>query len=270
MTMKIRIPNPESRKTSEVRAARGGFTLVEIMLAMGIFAMIMTAIYASWTSVMKGAKAAHSAAAAVQRSRVAVRSIQEALLTAQVYNANPQLYWFVADTSGQFASLDMVAHLPETFPGSGLFREQSLRHIRFSVEPDEEFGNKLVLRQWYLLAPSSGAESKPYTIVLGRNVDVFELQFWDSEKQNWMKRWKDTNQFPKLVYVAVGMGNSKNIPLDQREVTTRYVAPAAMMVPRELQNSTMPPTGLPPGGIPINPNNPTMQPIGQQRNTLRR
>ena len=240
----------EFRFSIPPRSARGAaFTLVELMLAMGIFAMILTAVYSSWTAVMRGVKAAQSAAAAVQRSRVAVRAIQDALLTAQVFNGAPQLYWFVAETKGEFASLDMVAHLPDTFPGSGLFHDQTLRHIRFSVEPDDSYGNQLVLRQWYLLAPHTGLESKPYTIILGRSVDLFELQFWDNDKRDWTKTWESTNQFPKLVQVAIGMGNPRYLPLDQREIITRIIAPAAMMVPREYQVPGSPPGGLPPGGM---------------------
>ena len=30
-------------------------------------------------------------------------------------------YWFLADTSGEFAALSLVARLPASFPGSGLF-----------------------------------------------------------------------------------------------------------------------------------------------------
>jgi prepilin-type N-terminal cleavage/methylation domain-containing protein len=282
MTMKLplsmSIGPAEPRRTVSLKHRPAGspncrphaFTLIELMISMTILAMLLVSIYASWSQIMRSIQSAQKAAAAVQRSRVAVRAVEDALLTAQVYNANPQLYWFSADTRGDFASLDMVAHLPESFPGSGIYGEQKLRHVSFNVEPASEGGNQLVLRQWPLLMPIGQSESaKPYTIVLGRDVDLFTLDFYDLKINDWVKEWEDTNQFPKLVRVAIGMGNRRDTPRDQREIITRIVAPAASIVPVEAQipgaGSARPPMAMP--GMPQPPQpsrpgvpNPSLQP----------
>jgi hypothetical protein len=203
---------------------------------------------------MRGTKSAHNAAAAVQRSRVAVRTIEDALNTVQIYAANPKLYWFVAETKGEFASLDMVARLPASFLGSGLFGEQRLRHVSFVVEPGEFSRNELKLKQWALLTPPElGDVARPYEIVLGRDVDLFKLDFWDSNRKKWVDEWAQTNNFPALVRVVIGMGNKEGLAADQREIITRVIAPAAIVVPREYQIPGVPlQPGVRPTNAPIN------------------
>ena len=265
--MKLRLQPSRFAKTCPRRWRETlAFTLVEVLLAMGIFAFVLTAIYSSWSSVMRGTRSAQVAAAAVQRSRVAVRAVEEALLTAQIFNGNPQHYWFVADTKGEFGSLDMVSRLPDTFPGSGMYGEQMLRHVTFTVERSDDGENQLILRQWPLLMPVNrgGPDCKPYTIVLGRFVDLFKLDFFDFEKKEWIDEWKYTNQFPKLVRVAVGMSNKKDLPVEDHEIITRIIAPAAMMVPREFQM----PGGMPGAPPPPQPGQPG-QPLPPQPMPIR-
>ena len=51
---------------------RRAFTLVEILLSIGILGMIMVAIYASWNAILRGSKAGLEAAADAQRGRIAI------------------------------------------------------------------------------------------------------------------------------------------------------------------------------------------------------
>jgi type II secretory pathway pseudopilin PulG len=249
--------HPDAR----TRTSSTAFTLLEIMLAIGIFTMVLMSIYSSWSAMVRGAKTAQDAAAAVQRSRVAVRALQDALMSAQVFNANPQHYWFVADTTGEFAMLDMVACLPESFPGSGLFGDIRLRHVSFKVEPDDSGQYNLILRQWALLSPTNMPGGEPYTIVLGRDVDLFKLEFLDPVKKDWVDEWKYTNYFPPLVLVAIGMGNRKDLPAEKREIIRRVIAPVNVVVPREWQLPGLPgPGGRMMGMPPVPPNTPLNMP----------
>lgn len=226
-----------------------GFTLIEILLAMTIFAMVLTSIYSCWSAILRGSKSAQDAAAAVQRSRIAIRAIEDALTTVQIFAANPHLYYFVADTSGEFATLSCVSRLPDSFPGSMLYGEEKLRHVWFTVEPGEFSRNQLVLRQWPLLMPTNST-SPPYTIVLGRDVYKFKLEFYDPSKKEWIDEWKYTNQVPPLVRVSIGMGVANNSTARDEEIVTRVVSIPSVIVPREWQMPIGPVPGMPgmPGG----------------------
>ena len=75
---------------------------------------------------------------------------------------NIRYYWFMADTSGDFAALSLVSRLPASFPGSGLFGNQIVRRVSFTVEPGPNGQHQLVLRQTPLLEPPETART-PYT-----------------------------------------------------------------------------------------------------------
>ena len=235
---------------------KAGFTLIEIMLAISIFAMVLTSIYSCWSTILRGTKSAQQAAESVQRTRIAIKAVEDALTTMQMFAANPQHYYFVADNSGEFASLSLVARLPETFPGSMLYGEEKLRHVWFNVEPGEYSRNQLVLRQWPLLMPTN-TTSPPYTIVLGRDVYKFKLEFYDPSKKEWIDEWKNTNQVPPLVRIYIGMGVVNNYSAKDEELVVRVVSVPSVLVPRDWQQ----PIGMPVPGMPRSPGSINVPPV---------
>jgi len=106
------------------------------MVALALFALIVIAIYQTWYSIMKGSKVALDAAAAAQRSRIAMRTLQDSLACACMYSQNIQYYTFLVDSDnsdGDFASLSFVARLPKSFP-HGEIRDLDIRRVSFTVE----------------------------------------------------------------------------------------------------------------------------------------
>jgi type II secretion system protein J len=203
------------------RSRRLGFTMLEVMLAIGIFGFVMVAIYSCWSSIMRGTRIGLSAAAEVQRTRVAIRSLEEALSGAVMYSDNPVYYGFFADTSGDFAYLSFVARLPESFPGSGLFPGQTMRRVTFRV--DEK--RNLLLTQSTLLDVSE----QPYTITLAPKTAVFALEFYNPRMNEWIPEWIATNQLPSLVRVAMDFGDKK-----KEVVTVRSIPLTAFAITRSM------------------------------------
>lgn len=223
---------------SSDRRAHQAFTLVEIMIAIGIFGMILVAIYASWSAILRGTKIAQDAATEAQRARIAMRCLEDALISSQLYVENAKHYAFFADTSKDFAYLSVAARLPQSFPGGGYFRGQNVRRVDFSVEASEQGGNQLVLRQRPLLSATNAAEDLSYSIPLAPDVSLFTLEFWESGRGEWVKDWFLTNQLPKLVRVTLGFGRANQHFSRPREIFTRDVALAAMAIPVEFQMGT--------------------------------
>jgi prepilin-type N-terminal cleavage/methylation domain-containing protein len=228
----------------ECRRPLHAFTLIEILIAMAIFGLVMLAVYSSWAAILRGSKAGLNAAAEAQRSRMAIRSVRDALTSGQLYMENLRYYWFMADTSGQFASLTMVSRLPASFPGSGLFGNQIVRRVSFTVEPGTNGQNQLILRQVPLLEPPDTAQT-PYTTVLAPNVNLFSLEFWNTNTLEWDPEWLLTNQLPKLVRIGISVGptNRRPTPSDTA-VETALVS--SMAIPRGLQ---VPPVRRGAGGV---------------------
>jgi prepilin-type N-terminal cleavage/methylation domain-containing protein len=190
------------------------YTLLEVMIAISLFALVVSAIYACWSAVLRGSRGGLDAAAEVQRGRVAQRAIEEALTTAQLVTENLQWYSFIGETVGDVGYLSFVARLPLSFPGSGIFGDQVLRRVTFSIEPGKDSSQNLLLTQMpYLMAET--ADQEPYTIVLAKNVSLFALQFWSTNgnviagQGEWLDAWPFTNRLPNKIRYALAFDQGR-------------------------------------------------------------
>ncbi|MCL5098485.1 MAG: prepilin-type N-terminal cleavage/methylation domain-containing protein [Candidatus Omnitrophica bacterium] len=236
------------------RTGLRGFTLIEVMIAMAILMMILLAIYSSWSAIVRGSKVGLDAAAQVQRSRIAMASLVDSLLTVQMFGGNPGYYAFIADTSSDYAYLSLVSRLPGSFPDAGLFGDQVVRRVTFQVERGKDAGNDLVMYQMPIMSEVN-EEQKPFALALAHDVSVFSLEFWDTRRQEWAKEWLPTNQLPEMVRVTLGLGNVRGMLNEPQNLMTRVIALPAMAIPAQYQMSRLPPgqSNQPPAPNNMNP-----------------
>lgn len=185
------------------------------MISIAIFMMVMGSVIACWKCIVNGKIIAENAAAAAQRARVGIRTVEDALTTAEISTANIQYYAFLTDTSGQFASLSVAAHPPADFPGSGLFGDNVMRRVTFDVE-NVGGTNNLVMNQSPLLEALND-ENTPYPITLARDVSIFMLEFWSEQDGDWAVSLDTTNAFPPMIRVTLGVGHPagrSDVPYD--------------------------------------------------------
>lgn len=213
---------------------RCGFTLLEILVAIAIFTAVLVAIYASWSSVIHGTRVGLTAAAEAQRTRMAMRTLTDALMSAEMFNANARYYSFIADTSSDFAYLSMASCLSKSFVGSGLFGDMVVRRVTFSVEPGTNSDYQLVMYQQPLLVETNVNEQLG-PLVLARDISLFTLEFWDIRTNGWTTEWLYTNQLPKMVRVSLGYGRPNRFYNRPVEIQSQVVLLSAMSVPREYQ-----------------------------------
>ena len=233
---------------------RRAFTLIEVMVAMAILVVIVTAIYASWSAILRSTKVGLDAAGNAQRERVTRRSIEEALGSVMMFQANLQHYAFLGDAT----SLSLVSHLPPTFPGSRVFGHQPVRRVTFRLEGGANNPGSLFMEQSMLLAPTNSGVGT-YTNLLATNVTAFLLEYWDASVNDFVTEWANTNDLPRMVKVAMAFGQSGTAN-KKIEVNTSVVGVYSTVVPREVQ---MPMGG--PGQRVIRPSlpNPTPGAAGQ-------
>ncbi len=237
------------------------FTLLEVMLALAILMMVLGVVYSTWVSVLRAKRSADKVALAAQRSRVAIRTLEQAFQGVQVFQQNQPLYAFLADTSGQYAFLSVATRLPESFPGSGFYGDQTLRRVTFQVEPGTNYAPQLVMRQYPLLL-STNATEEAYPIVLAPELTDFIIEFWDARRGEWLVEWLYTNQIPPVVRFMVGVGKRQDDPSKPQAVQVQTVALTAVPVPANLQGrpggrlAPRPGGTNPPAGDPNNPGQP--------------
>jgi type II secretory pathway pseudopilin PulG len=252
--------SPAQRRRGEDTAPHRSraFTIIEVMLAIGIFMMVILSIYSVWTGILKASKAAHDAANNAQRARVAMRAVEDALTTAQMFTANmpPQnqvaYYSFLGDMKGDYGSLSFVAHLPATFPGVGRFGDHVVRRVTFTVEPEKDGTLSLVMRQGPVLM-AADPDFEPYSLVLAKDVQMFGFEFWGQDDPirrpndwGWIDHWDSTNSLPSLVRVGLALGKTSRRDESQNLVVKVVALPAKAVQP-EWQN----PMGA--GGVPGRP-----------------
>ncbi len=234
---------------SSVTRHCAAFTLIEVLIAVAILGAVVTAIYASWTAVLRAAKVGNGAADEIQRMRIARQALEQSLASAVLYASNPRYYSFIADTTDEkFALLSFVAHLPEDFPGSGMFPNQPLRRVTFAVQPGTNNGPPaLVLRQTSLLAPTNSPVEESYTLTLTRNLSIFGVEFWSTNLTDWDVEWLQTNQLPKMVRVTLGFGGENRASAQPAMLVSSVISPGGQGVIRELQGLNRPASGSGPG-----------------------
>jgi len=227
--------------------ARTGFTLIEIMVAIAIFAMVVAAIYSTWAVIMKASAVGQAAAARVQRQRVAIRTIENALTCIQSFQASLKYYTFLVQ-NGNSPEFSFSARLPDDFPRNGKFGDFNVRRLTFSLEAASGFSQErdLVLRQSPILMDMSKDEQDS-PLILARNVKKFAIQCCDTNTGKWVDEWDKTNQIPSLIMIDLVFGSDsggKNQEGSSLEVTRLVSIPSAMM-PAVVQ---MPFGGVRPGG----------------------
>ena len=247
------------RRTSRPRPAsnlRSAFTLVEIMIAIGIFSMVLAAIYSSWTAILRASKTGLEASASAQRARITIRVLEDSLGSAQSFQQNLPYYYFDA-RNGDEAALSFVARLSKSFPRGGKFGDLDVRRLTFSVDAAPEGGRQLVLRQNPLVMELD-ADEKQYPIVLAKNVKGFEMQFWAEDKNppDWVDEWKEqkTNQLPRMVMITLKLADNPSSSQVTEEITRIISLPAKTVLPMWQMPRA--------GGGPGNPSVPGALPIG--------
>jgi prepilin-type N-terminal cleavage/methylation domain-containing protein len=225
-------------------SARAGFTLVEILVAIGILGLVCSAIFSTWTAILRATKVGQDAAATVQRARIVAHVLEDSLTSAQFFTANQQYYSFVADEG----SLSFVARLSKSFPRSGKFGDLDVRRITFSIRSGAE-GHELVLQQTPLVMEMDEDEKK-HPVVLAKNVQKFKAQFWDIREQDWVDEWLNTNQLPPMVKVTLQLTDKPNSMAPPEEITRIVSLPATAVPPMwQVPRGMGGPPGGPPGGL---------------------
>jgi type II secretion system protein J len=239
-----------------------GFTIIEIMVALAILGLIVAAVYSSWMAVVRGAQAGRRAAAAAQRSRIAVRTLELSLSCARAFASDITNYAFVA-VNGDEPMLSFVAKLPASFPRSGRFGDFDVRRVTFSLEAGPDSAKQLVLRQ-NPIQTGMDIDEQEHPIVLAPNVKDFKMQFWDGQSQDLLDEWTQTNMLPREVEIVLDLGGGGPQSYQPPQELAFIIAPASQMV-QPMWQGVAGPMGRPGfNGPPVRPGIPP-QPVTPQQ-----
>jgi len=237
-----RVETPDSK--FEIRNSKfsPAFTLIEVMIAVTIFSLVLAAIYSSWDLIWRASRVSRVAAAQVQRQRVAIHTIEDALTCIQSFQASMQYYSFIV--SEDPPELEFTSRLPDNFPRNGKFGDLNVRQLLFTIESGDNSERDLVLRQKPILLDMDADEQKN-PLVLARYVQTFKVECWDTNQAEWVTEWDNTNSIPPLIRVNLVLGgNSKDYSGTAPTLSvTRVIAVPSQTLPAVVQTGSGGPGG---------------------------
>ena len=246
-----------------MKLKQAAFTLVEAVVAVGILSLVLVSIYGVFFSVMGSTKAGTAAVIELQRQRIALQTIEDALSGLICYldeNNNPkQPYDFITNTEDfDYQSISFVSRVPPDFLGNNLFGSERLRRITFQVEDDELGGRSLVMYQTSILDPildTAGSNQSTASglidtqlipdsqrWVIGPGLDLFGLSFWSTAENAWIFHWvePDAPNPPTRIKVELAYKRDDGLETQSFETQKREVALFSKIIDYKTQNPPLP------------------------------
>lgn len=203
---------------------RRAFTLLEIMLAVTILAIVATAVYATWSAGLAGWKRSASVTENLQRERVVMEALSELTQSIVYYSSKDSLYEIQGTHRAQNG--DLISFVT----GSDLLLPVSeqiasgMRRVTISLGRDARGHPFLGISN----APALEPEDAPagVTHVLSAAVCGFGVRYRDPRNGTWTEKWEEDNLIPGAIEytVAFGLNDGRTPPV----VVTRAIElPAA-------------------------------------------
>lgn len=230
--------NPNTFRAQMCRS--GGFTLLEVMLAVTILAVVITAVYNTWSAALTGWKRGTQITDTFQRQRIVLDTLSELTKSAVFYGAKPELYAVTgthSDSDGD--SVSFVTGSDELLPpGEGI--AAGMRRVTLSLQRDKD-GNLFlgIVNAPALEDPDAGTENVMH--ILSADVTGFTVRYLDPQNATWIDHWDEKTRTPSALEFTVtfAAGSAGTAPVT---VTRQIEIPAALYAQ---EHGGQPPIGIP-------------------------
>ncbi|MBM3888566.1 MAG: prepilin-type N-terminal cleavage/methylation domain-containing protein [Verrucomicrobia bacterium] len=183
---------------------RSGFTLVELLLATLIMAIILTAIYSTWSSSLLALKRGRDLTEGQQHRRALLDIVARSFRAAIFSQENATWYsWETLDNG----DADFVSFVSTDVPvvGAPAQSGSSAQRIELSLEPDESGQFVLLARVKNFLAYDLDVAQ---TIRIADWVKTLNLRYYDRDNDEWLDTWEKTDAMPASVEIGITMGSA--------------------------------------------------------------
>ncbi|MBW2260765.1 MAG: prepilin-type N-terminal cleavage/methylation domain-containing protein [Deltaproteobacteria bacterium] len=194
-----------------MRRREAGFTIMEIMVAIAILAMVSTLIWTAFAQTSRAKKVVETTNDRYHQIRIAMRRICSDLSQAYLSrNMNPQLITRESVFIGQNDdpdSLDMM-----TFSHRRRYknaRESEQCEVGYYVVEDAENPDQMNLVRREARRVDDEPEEGGITLVLIEDVLEFDLEYFDAPMDEWQDEWDTTqvtgeaNRLPMQVRIRI-------------------------------------------------------------------
>lgn len=198
-------------RTSSGRHATGGFTLLELMLSIGILALVTTVTYLAFSTVATAWKRGMALTENLHHGDFVAEQLVMALRSAYFPSGgNRSAYGFIHEDNGDGEGADDViswVKLGSSLVGKDCPFAGSPHRVIFSLENNEDGERCVAVRAWRVEGQSQDfdkAEIEP--MYLSNKVIGFDF-IWASgiedDEIQWESTWDKTNQIPVNVSITL-------------------------------------------------------------------
>ncbi|HUI08035.1 MAG TPA: prepilin-type N-terminal cleavage/methylation domain-containing protein [Verrucomicrobiae bacterium] len=187
--------------------ARQGFTLVEVLLAVMILSLVVTAVYSTWSAALSAWRRGSDASEVFQRQRIVMESLTELAESVVYYGASPGLYAITGTSKPDWGdTVSFVTASDVLLPPSEAI-DAGMRRVTISMEQDD-YGRK------YLAIVNEPAVSEDETNitatlqahVLSMDVSGFYVRYLDPRDNAWYNKWDENSLIPLAMEFTVVFG----------------------------------------------------------------
>jgi prepilin-type N-terminal cleavage/methylation domain-containing protein len=179
------------------RPAQRGMTLLEVMIAMAILALMMVI---AWSTISGTANAKRSAEAIQERNREIrigmgriVRDLSHAYLSAnEDQTLMERRTLFVGKESGSSVELRFSSLAHVAMWGDADESEQTLVYYYVEADPDDASKDNLLRRESRRLSNENWKNEPAEVDLLIPDVESVKLEYWDFKEKEWRASWDTT------------------------------------------------------------------------------
>jgi general secretion pathway protein J len=228
-----------ARKYVARRGSRAGMTLLEVLVSLGVLAMISLLIYGAFDSLSRGRKGEAMRVDRARQGRDAMDRITHELQSAFLSMHNPQNIAlvtrqtaFIATNSSTFDRIDFSTFAHRRINRDSKESDQAEVGYFVVKDPDHDEKMDLVRREQ---APEDYEPKKGGVVnVLAEDVELFDIRFLDPLTSQWVESWDSTqltgqlNRLPLEIKVTLVLKPVRNSP------PYRFVTKFMMPMPQPL------------------------------------
>jgi len=208
--------------TTARRRTDSGFTLIEVMLALAIFAFVTTIMLGSFTQTAKSKRAIQSAQERTHTVRVALtrmtREIEMAYLADENTAMTNRRTMLVGSAHGDVDELMFSSFAHQRLRAGAAESDSAIVSYFGERDPDDRRILNLMRRETRRLQAEDPKTMIGESYVLCPNITRLKITYWDYRKKEWREEWSTQvtgyNYLPTHIRVSLTVLDER-----QKEVT---------------------------------------------------
>ena len=216
------------------RRSQRGMTLLEVLVSLGVLAMISLLIYGAFDSLSRGRKGEALRVDRARQGRDAMDRITHEMQGAFLSMHNPQNLSlvtrqtaFIATNSSTFDRIDFATFAHRRVEREA--KESDQAEVGYFVVRDPDHDDKMDLVRREQAPPDYEPKKGGVVNILAEDVELFDIRFLDPLSSQWVESWDTTqltgqlNRLPLEVKVTLVLKPVKNSP--PFRFVTKFVLP---------------------------------------------